>query len=153
MSFLLPVMAAIFNLQHTQTSVNIPLCFSVLSDPENLGIAVGIALLSRTRAEIYVISYLLPVNSRHLDFRHTLTSNSNLTCLSVLFTSKTWYANGIVLISCVKAELRVITLFQPPSWISDFQFYLAVFLIAPLKSLTRKHGDRHQNYVSIRSDS
>jgi len=32
----------------------------------NMGIAVGISLLSYIRAEIYVISYLLPVNGRHL---------------------------------------------------------------------------------------
>ena len=29
------------------------------------------------------------------------------------------------------AEIRVITLLQLPSWISDFQFHLAVLLMAP----------------------
>jgi len=29
-------------------------------DPRNMGVAVGISLLSCIRAEIYVISYLLP---------------------------------------------------------------------------------------------
>ena len=47
----------------------------VLSDPENLGISVGIFLLSCIRAEIYVMSFQLPVNGRH-DFRHTQTSDS-----------------------------------------------------------------------------
>jgi len=38
----------------------------VLLDPGNMGVAVGISLLSSLLAEIYVISYLLPVNGRHL---------------------------------------------------------------------------------------
>jgi len=33
-----------------------------------MGIAVGISLLSCIRSEIYVTSYLLPVNSRHFEF-------------------------------------------------------------------------------------
>jgi len=42
----------------------------------------------------------------------------------------------------ILAERHVVTLFQPPSWISDFLFYLAVLhlavLTAPLKSFTTK---------------
>jgi len=38
----------------------------VLPDLKNMGIAVGISLLSCIEAEIYVISYLLPVNDSHL---------------------------------------------------------------------------------------
>jgi len=38
----------------------------MLSDPGKMGVAVGISLLSCIRAEIDVISYLLPVNGRHL---------------------------------------------------------------------------------------
>ena len=74
------LMAAIFDLQHTQTSDSIHTGLIMLPDPENmgisnellfyhsnsLGIAVRIPLLSRIRAEIYVISYLLPVNGGHL---------------------------------------------------------------------------------------
>ena len=41
---------------------------SVLHDPENMGIALEISLLSYVEAEIYVISFLLPVNGRHLRF-------------------------------------------------------------------------------------
>ena len=40
----------------------------MLLDPENMGIAVGISLLSRIQAEINVISYLLPVLSRHFGY-------------------------------------------------------------------------------------
>ena len=39
---------------------------SVLPDPENMGIAVGILLLSCLEAEICVFSYVLPVNGHHL---------------------------------------------------------------------------------------
>jgi len=42
-----------------------------LLDLENVGEAVEMLLLSWVRAEIYVISYLLPVNGRHIDLRHT----------------------------------------------------------------------------------
>jgi len=38
----------------------------VSPDLENMGIAVGISLLSCIEAEIYVISYLLPVNCSHI---------------------------------------------------------------------------------------
>ena len=40
----------------------------MLPDPENMGKAVGISLLSWLTAEIYVISYLLPVLSRHIGY-------------------------------------------------------------------------------------
>ena len=61
-------MAAIFEFQHTQTSDSIPTSLSVMPDPENIGIAVGISLLSWLKAEIYVISYLLPILSRHIGY-------------------------------------------------------------------------------------
>jgi len=62
------LMAAIFALRHTRTEDNIPSSLYLLSEPGNMGIAVGISLLSCKRAEIYVISYALPINGRHLCF-------------------------------------------------------------------------------------
>ena len=53
-------MTAIFDLRHTKTSESIPTSLSVFPDPGNMGIAVGASLLLFIRAEIYVISYLLP---------------------------------------------------------------------------------------------
>jgi hypothetical protein len=44
------LMAAIFDFQHTQTSDSIPASLSVLPYPENMGIAVGISLLSYVSA-------------------------------------------------------------------------------------------------------
>ena len=44
----------------------IPASLCVLPDPENMGIAVEISLLSCIEAEIHVILFLLPVNGRHL---------------------------------------------------------------------------------------
>ena len=61
-------MAAIFDFRHTQTSDSIPFSLSVLPDPENIGNAVGIALLSCLKAEIYVISYLPLVLSRQIGY-------------------------------------------------------------------------------------
>ena len=51
-SYLLLVMAAIFDFQHTQTSVRVITSLFVLPDPENMGIAVGILFLSHLEAEI-----------------------------------------------------------------------------------------------------
>ena len=65
-SYVLLVMAAIFDSRHTQTSDSIPINLSVLPNPENMGLAVGISLLSFIRTEVYVTSYVLPINGRHL---------------------------------------------------------------------------------------
>jgi len=64
------LMAAIFGSQYAQTRMQdcIPSSISVLPDPRNIGVAVGISLLSCIRAEIYLISYLLPVNGCRLWF-------------------------------------------------------------------------------------
>ena len=48
------LMAAIFDSQHTQTSDSIPMCLSVLLDPENMGVAVEISLQSSVQAEMNV---------------------------------------------------------------------------------------------------
>ena len=64
-------MAAIFDFQHTQTSDSVHTSLSVLPDPENMGIAVEIPLLSCIEAEIYVYSFLLLVMAAIFDFRLT----------------------------------------------------------------------------------
>ena len=56
------LMAAIFDFRHPQTSNSIHTSLSVLPDPENMGTAVGISLLSCVGAELFVMSFLLPVN-------------------------------------------------------------------------------------------
>ena len=103
-------MTAIFDFRHTRTSDCIPISLSVLPDRENMGIAVGISLLSCMRAEIYVIFCLLPVNSRHLDFRHTQTSDSIFISLFVLPDPENMgVAVEISLLSLLKAEIHVIS--------------------------------------------
>jgi len=73
------------------------------------------------------------------DLRHTHSSKSIVIVYCVCYgTGKRVIAVEIVLLSCIFAEKRVITLFQPPSWISDFRFYLGVSLIVPFKSLIPK---------------
>ena len=59
-------MAAIFDFQQTQTSDTLQICLSVLADPQNMGIAIGISLLSCIETEEYVIAYVLPVNGGHV---------------------------------------------------------------------------------------
>jgi len=39
-----------------------------MADPENIGIAVGIALLLSVETEIIVLQHPLPVYGRHLEF-------------------------------------------------------------------------------------
>jgi len=63
-------MAAIFDVRHTHTSDYIRTSLVVLPDPKNM----GMLLLSCIRFEIYVTSYLLPVNGRHFEFTLRLLS-------------------------------------------------------------------------------
>ena len=84
--------------------------FFVFPDPENMRIAVGISLLLCVRAEIYVSSCLLPVIIIIFDFRHKLTSDSLPISLSMSpVLENTGVAVGISLLSCVRAELYVIS--------------------------------------------
>ena len=50
-------MVVIFDFQQTQTSNSIHTSLSLLPDSENMGIAVGILLLSCVEAEIHVIEF------------------------------------------------------------------------------------------------
>ena len=56
------LMAAIFDLPVTLTSEISHVSPSVLLNPDNVGLAVGISLLSGAQAEIFVIAYVLPLN-------------------------------------------------------------------------------------------
>ena len=78
-------------------------------DPENMCIAFGISLLSCIRAEIYVISYVLPVNGHRAQ-----TSDSIPTSLFVLPDPENiGITVGIVLLSRLKAEIYVISYLLP----------------------------------------
>jgi len=59
-------MTAIFDVRHTQASDYIGTGLVVLPDPENMGLVVGISLLSCVPAEINIFSYVLPENGHHL---------------------------------------------------------------------------------------
>jgi hypothetical protein len=51
-------MAAIFDFPHIHTSHSIRTSLLVLLDPENMGVAVVISLISCVSAEIYVTAFL-----------------------------------------------------------------------------------------------
>jgi len=73
-----------FYLQYTLMLNCVPTCAWVSPDPENKSIAVGSLLPYCIRAEIYVISYQLPFNSRHLWFPTYLGIGQHLhLCLQV----------------------------------------------------------------------
>ena len=61
-------LAAIFDFPATRTSDSLRSTLVVLHEPECTGTAVGIPLLSRIQAMIYITSYLLPVSGHHLYF-------------------------------------------------------------------------------------
>jgi len=85
-------MAAIFDLLHAQTWNRIHSSLSVLSDPGNMGVAIWISLLSCIRADIYVMSYLLSVNGRHLLFTTCPDTEQHRCFFSLCFMSlKTCY--------------------------------------------------------------
>ena len=60
------LMTAIFDLLVIPTSEIIYISPSVLLNTENVGVAVGISLLSCIQAEIFVIAYVLPVFGGYL---------------------------------------------------------------------------------------
>jgi len=62
------LMAAIFDLLVTVTLESIRISYSVLLDPENVVVAIGISLLSCLEAEIFVFAYVLPVMVAIFDF-------------------------------------------------------------------------------------
>ena len=89
---------------HTSSSLRSSLI--VLPDSENMGVAFEILLLSCIRAEIYVISYLLPVMAAIFDFQHTQASIRNLTSLFVLPDLENMgIAVGIVFLFHLEAEI------------------------------------------------
>jgi hypothetical protein len=59
------LMAAMLDLSVTPMSESIQTNLIVLPNPENVGVAVGISLLSHIQAKINVTAYVLPVNDGH----------------------------------------------------------------------------------------
>ena len=128
------LVAAIFDFQHTQTSDSIPTSLHV----------AWLQKQEYSRWNFFAIMYMswdkytsFPMYFRLVvaifDFRHTMKSASILTTFFVLPDPENMgIAVGILLLSCIRAEIRVTTSFLPPSWISGFRFHLAVLLIAPL---------------------
>jgi len=73
-------------------------------------VAVGISLLSCIRAEMHLISYLLPVKAAIFDLRHTQTKNSIPSSLSLLPDPKNMgVAVEISLLSFIRAETHLIS--------------------------------------------
>jgi len=84
-------MAAICDFSLFRTSEILRSSLIGLPDLENMGIAVGISLLSCIEAETYVISYLLRLMAAICDFSLIRTSDSLRGLVwSCHSTSKTW---------------------------------------------------------------
>ena len=65
-SYILPVMASIFDLPHTPMSESVHTSPTELLNSENVGVAVGIFLISGIEAELLRFSFVLPVLGGHL---------------------------------------------------------------------------------------
>ena len=63
---LLPVVTTIFDFPFNLRSDRILASSPMLHNPEDVGIAVRISQLSCIQAELYDMSFLLPVSDRHL---------------------------------------------------------------------------------------
>ena len=73
---------------------------TVLLDPENVGVAVGISLLFCLQAEIYDIAYVLPINGSHLRFTSHADIGEYLNmCHRVAGPKQIWVAVGYLVIS------------------------------------------------------
>ena len=77
-------MEATFNIPAIPTSERRYTCFIVLLDLKNVGVIVGISLLSCTDAELYVIVHVFPVMAAILNLLVTVWSESVHTSLNVL---------------------------------------------------------------------
>jgi len=100
--------------RHAQTWDSIPSRLSLLPDPRHVGVAVGILLLSCIRAEIHLISYLLPVNGRHLWFMIYPVIEQYSSRPSLLRNPKNMVvAAGISLLSRIRAEIHLISYLLP----------------------------------------
>jgi len=83
-------MAAIFDLRLIPTSHSIDTGPIVFLDLENVGVAVGISLISCVEAEIYAIVYLLPVMAAIFDLRFTRNRTLLFLVPSCSLTPKMW---------------------------------------------------------------
>ena len=110
-------------------------------DPENIGIVVGISLISCLEAEMHAIEVLrlpswivpLPVWSPSLPI-----GSSGL--LNPHYTSLVAVAVGLSYLSSLGAELLTFKVLRPPSWSIPFRFGCTVSALVPLECWTPKHG-------------
>jgi len=118
-------MAAIFYLQYTLMLNCVPTGTWVLPDPENKSIAVGSLLPYCIRADIYVISYLLPDGAVCCVSPH----DSKVLQLGVLENSEN---------SISEIHLRYTGRYLEFSTAGFFHFGCTVLMLVPLKYLTPK---------------
>jgi len=147
-------MAAIFDLTPVRTSGILRSTSVVLPDLENIGIAVGSSLLSCMEAEIYAISYLLPVNGSHLWFLHICISDSLRSSLVVSpYLENMGIVVGISFLSCIEAEICVISYLLPVNgshlWFIPYSYigYFSEYFSRVARP--RKHRYSRWNFVAI----
>ena len=138
-------MAAIFDFRETRMSDSISVSLPELPDPENMGIALDLSLLSCREAEIYVISFLLPANGRHIWFPRNRMSDSISASLSVLPDSENiGIALDLSLLSCREADIYVISFLLPVNgrhlWFPTYPDVGQSFHLSSHVAFVRKHG-------------
>jgi len=147
------LMAAIFDFSLFRTSGILRSSLIGLSDLENMGIAVGISLLSCIEAEIYVISHLLPVNVSDLWFLHFPKWGIIRSSLIVLPDLENMgIAVGILLLLCIEAKINDISYLLPVIG-SHFLFILYPYIEHSSEYFSRvarpqRHRYSHWNFVA-----
>ena len=99
-------------------------------DPKNIGIAVGISLISCLEAEKHAFEVKRPP-SRIFPFpvqSHSILMSTNV----MLHPENIGIAVGISYPSSLGAELLAFNVLRPPSWIIHFRFGCAVSALVPL---------------------
>ena len=122
-------------------SHSILMTLNVKLDPENIGIGVGISLISCLEAEIHAFEvwrppswiFTLPAWSPSLPI-----GTSGL--LDPYYTSLVAVAVGISYLFGLGAELLAFKVLRPPSWIIHFWFGCTVSALVPLECWTSKTG-------------
>ena len=87
-----------------------------------------------------------------LDFPLPVTSGSiHNTVIELLDPENVGIAVGAALLSSLEAEIKILPVYGPPSWISDFWIHLAVFPIGPSGFWIQKLWGRRWNGIAFYS--
>jgi len=145
-------MSAIFDFSCFQTWHIMRSGLIRLPDLENMGIAIGIPLLSCIEAEIYVISYLLPINGSHFWFLTDPNIGHSYEYSSRVARPRKQYLCSPFLnqhVQCMSFSLVVFKPSIPHSCLSVFNLLISSRMITPLKFVNFNLLASFSNWIFI----